>query len=116
MKTLRVAALTVLLTGTAVGLASPASAEPLSGTYTAEVIGRDGTPSLLGDSPWVFTPCGADCTRSAGREFRLHGNTWVSSMTTEDGVKCTTTFDNNSLSGMHGCSFMTFPMRLTKIG
>lgn len=64
----RIAATAAVLAGAAVGLASPASAEPLQGTYTAEVIASDGSASPLTNSPWVFTPCGPDCTRAADRE------------------------------------------------
>ncbi|ODQ87298.1 hypothetical protein BHQ18_24310 [Mycolicibacterium flavescens] len=98
----------------ALGLAVPAVAEPLSGTYTA-TIGDGATMTQT----WVFTPCGADCTSldigggAPAKEMRLQGNTW-SWTQTSDGVPCTTTIDAASLAGMTGCGGMTFPVRLSR--
>ncbi len=112
----RMAAVAAILAGASIVLASPASAEPLSGTYTAEVISPDGAPSPLTNSPWVFTACGPDCTRGGDREFRLQGNTWTDSSDADgDGIVCRTTFDNTSLTGMTGCGGMEFPLKLTKV-
>ena len=113
----RIAAMATVLAGASVGLAGPAAAEPLEGTYTAEVIGNDGSPSPLTDSPWIVTSCGADCARAGAREFHLQGNTWTSSSDPKgDGTVCTTTIDSGSLTGSTGCGFMTFPLKLTKVG
>lgn len=113
----RLGAICTVAVGTSVGLAAPVSAEPLVGTYTAEVIGNDGTTLALQDSPWVITSCGADCARANDREFRLQGSTWTSSSDEDgDGVVCTTTIDAGSLTGTTGCGFMTFPVKLTKVG
>jgi hypothetical protein len=101
------------LVGFSVGLAGTAAAETLDGTYT----GNDGTPSPLTDSPWVLTSCGPDCVRAGAREFHLQGNTWTASSDVDGhGIVCTTTIDNSSLTGTTGCGFMTFPLKLTKIG
>jgi hypothetical protein len=117
MMMMRIAAMAAIVAGASVGLASPASAEPLSGTYTAEVIGNNGVPSPLTNSPWAFAPCGPDCTRGGDREFRLQGDTWTASSDTDgDGIVCRTTFDNSSLTGMTGCGGMEFPLKLTKVG
>lgn len=112
----RIAAMAAVLAGTSMGLASPASAEALAGTYTAETIGLDGSASPFTDSPWVLTPCGPDCTSTGDREFRLQGNTWTDSKPAADGMPCRTTFDATTLTGMSGCDGMEFPIKLTKTG
>jgi hypothetical protein len=117
MMIMRTAAMTAVLVGLSVGVAGTASAETLDGTYTAEVFGNDGTPSPLTDSPWVLTSCGPDCVRAGARELHLQGNTWTASSDVDgDGIVCTTTIDNSSLTGTTGWGFMTFPLKLTKIG
>jgi hypothetical protein len=115
MKTTRVAALAAFLTGASVGLATPASAELLGGTYTA-VLGTGRTTTQT----WVFTPCGPGCAHldtgtGPTREMHLQGNTW-SALPFGDRNECSTTIDNASLSGTAGCSFMQFPVQLTKVG
>jgi hypothetical protein len=72
MKSMRIAAVAAVLTGASVGLAGPAYADPLSGSYTATVVSSMG---YLGDktATWVFTPCGPDCVRVSAQNSELHG-------------------------------------------
>jgi hypothetical protein len=104
----------VILAGGAVGLANPAAAEPLSGTYTADF--GSGTVQT-----WVLNPCGPDCLRldvgGPVRELHLQGNTWtVSDDIDGDGISCLWSIDNTSLAAVTGCGGMTFPGQLTKTG
>jgi hypothetical protein len=95
---LSTAAVVAAVCGVAVGSASPASAEPLSGTYSATAteggLGMDtGTVST-----WTFSPCGADCTHlhtGGGIEADLHlqDNVWNGA----DNKGCFATLDNGSL-------------------
>jgi len=113
---IRIAAVAALLAGASVGLASPASAEFLEGTYTADGIRPNGELSPMTDSPWVVISCGPGCLLTGSREFRLQGNTWTSSADPDgDGIVCTTTIDNSSLTGTSGCGFISLPMKLTKV-
>lgn len=116
MKLVGTVATAITLAGASLGLAGPALADSLEGTYTAEVIGVDGSASPLTNSPWVLTPCGPDCVSGGGREFHLQGNTWTSITAAPDGMPCPTTFDNASLTGKTGCGGMEFPLKLTKVG
>jgi hypothetical protein len=117
MNITRVAALAAILLGTSVGVAGPAHAEPISGTYSA-VIGTGSTTTQT----WVFTPCGPDCTsldRGAGltiQELRRQGTAWSYTYDDGSGVPCTTTIDSVSLAGETGCSFMKFPVQLIPAG
>jgi hypothetical protein len=84
--------------GVAVGLAGPASAEPLSGAYSATAI-EGGLGMETGTvSNWTLSPCGADCTHlhtGGGIETDLHlqDNVW----TGPDNKGCFATLDNSSL-------------------
>lgn len=100
---------------TAIALAIPAAADPLSGNYTAQPIGRAGSPVNL-----TFTPCGPDCTRlgAKGAEFELHlqGNTWTGTGTAPTGVSCTHSLDSVSLIWTHTCDGSpTISAQLTKV-
>jgi hypothetical protein len=96
--------------------ASPACADPLAGTYTAVISGKNGA---VATQTWVFTPCGAGCVSlSIGegappRQLHQEGNAWTWSQNS-DGVPCATTIDSTSLAGTTGCSFMAMPVQLSK--
>jgi hypothetical protein len=85
MKSVHIAALAAVLTGASVGLASPAYAEPLSGSYTATVTTSMG---YLGDktATWVLTPCGPDCVRVSDQSVELHaqGGDWIGTFELHD--------------------------------
>ena len=70
----------VVLAGAALGLASPASADPLSGSYNSTVTDGGGMLVPGSKSIAVLTPCGADCTHIKKGEIEsdLHpqGPTW----------------------------------------
>jgi hypothetical protein len=88
-----------VLAGAAVGLASPASAEPPSGEYTATVI--DGLKLSAGKSePATLTQCGADCTHlqlgQIGSDLHPQGDSWSGAFNAGYG-DCTFTVDNTSL-------------------
>jgi hypothetical protein len=99
MKSIRsTVAVAAAVCGVAVVLAGPASADPLSGAYTATAteggLGMDtGTVSA-----WTFSPCGADCTHlhtGGGIETDLHlqDNVWTGA----DNKGCFGSLDNGSL-------------------
>lgn len=115
MKATQLATFSAIWAGTVVGLASPASAEALTGPYTA-VIGNG--PTI--NETWTFTPCGPGCTNltmgnQAVRQLHLEGSTWKWSEN-QDGVMCITTIDSTTLAGLFGCVPMTLPLQLTKAG
>jgi hypothetical protein len=97
--TRRLAVCGVLL-GAAIGWASPASAEALSGSYTRTIIDGGGLFRNGATDEESFTPCGPDCTHmqiagnEGGHDFHLQGNNWVN---TDAGYICT--FDKDSLQG-----------------
>jgi hypothetical protein len=101
--------------GAAVGLASPAYAEPLSGTYTATATGDDGSTA---NANWVLTPCGADCLTlnwgvSSPEEMHRQGSIWTST----DSKGCITTMDEGSLAGSFVCPPKApVSVKLTKVG
>jgi hypothetical protein len=79
----------VVLAGAAVGLAGPASAEPLSGTYSATFNSSSGEmQTRAGDTlTFVLTPCGPDCTHlanpsepSTDKDLHLLGSLWTAVM------------------------------------
>jgi hypothetical protein len=78
-------ATTVVLAGTAVGLAGPAHADGFSGTFIPNGPGLNST--------WVVTPCGPDCARvsdSTGWTADAHpfGAVWRFVADLPDGTKC----------------------------
>ncbi|BDB44449.1 hypothetical protein Mkiyose1665_24540 [Mycobacterium kiyosense] len=98
------------LTCVAVGLAGPAHAELLEGTYAARVIEPQGFPT----NTWVFSSCGPDCLlRQIGSnentyvELHRQGTSWVGTA-----GSTTTTIDNASLVVHSG----PFVFELTKVG
>lgn len=86
----------IALAGASIGLASPASAAPLEGSYNGILI--DGAGQVLNSAPigLSFAPCGPDCTNlttpSQNIDMHLQGATWVA---TYDwgGTPCTITVD-----------------------
>lgn len=119
MKVVRAAAFSAVLAGASIGLASPASADLVDGTYTA-TMGSGATST----NTWVVTSCGPGCAHvevpglpNGTRDLRLEGSTWSETSDIDgDGVSCTTTVDNASLAGNTGCGFMVFPLQLTLAG
>lgn len=108
--TTRGLAAAVVLTGCAIGLASPASAELTDGTYemTYPTDGDGPPPRTI-----VVTSCGAGCIRTqvAGPynadEWHLQGDTWTAMA--NGSVK---TINNNTLAGTAN----NLVFQLTKIG
>jgi hypothetical protein len=96
MKTTRIAILAAAMAGAAVGLASPASAELLDGTYEMTYLKDPAPPDTV-----VITSCGAGCKHwqmsgpYVASEYHLQGNTWTA--TSADGLPMT--IDNNTLAG-----------------
>jgi len=111
MKTVQLSVVAAAVAIGSIALASPADAEPLSGTY--EVTDPAGTTQAT-TAPWVFTPCGSDCTQESNRVFHLQGNSWVWHGTTDDGMPCDTRIDATTLSGTTGC-VMQFQIQLHKV-
>lgn len=100
MKTMQIAAVAVVITGAALRLAGPASADPLSGSYRQTTVESSKFPpgSYM---PRVFTPCGPDCTRDVTNpnytvEFHLQGSTW-----SNQDPAGNDSFDANSLAGRY---------------
>jgi hypothetical protein len=111
----------IVLAAAALGLASPASAEPLSGNYTATVTASSGALlTRIGETiPLIFTPCGPDCTHMADpgeptvdKDLQRQGDTWTK---TNEGVGCTTTVNGNLVLTVD-CGNSTTVYQLTKNG
>jgi hypothetical protein len=104
MKATRIAVRVAAMAAAAVGLAGPASADPLSGSYTATVIegGMAGFHKTL-----VATPCGANCTHLEGTapvDLHLQGDSWTGTRPTRDpDVTCTVTVNSTSLVETDEC-------------
>jgi hypothetical protein len=105
MRIIRGIAVGAVLAATAVGLAGPASAEPLSGPYIGTMI----EPGVSGGevgliAHFLFTPCGPDCTTTQSEfgssDLRLQGNSWTES----SGDGCAWTVDGASLVIANQCS------------
>jgi hypothetical protein len=111
MKTVTRAAVAGVATIAAVGLAAPASAEPLSGNYTETILDNGGRMSIKngGFSAWVLTPCGPDCTHIHqidnpwDADVHLQGNTWSGTLIPG---RRTLTFDKDTLAGT---DVLTYP-------
>ena len=97
----------VVFAGVAVGLAGPASAEPLSGSFLATI--TDVTPAWDKANPGdamdvTLTPCGADCTTIAApkvptpwsTDLHLQGNTWTGTQPDNGFGPCPIALDNTS--------------------
>jgi hypothetical protein len=101
MKAIRIALLAALFAGASAVLAGPAYADELDGTYAATATGADGSSNT---ATWVLTSCGPDCRTlvwgSSVEDMHRQGTVWTS--TDNDG--CTTTLDENSLSGSFACA------------
>jgi major membrane immunogen (membrane-anchored lipoprotein) len=102
-------AVSVVLAGCAIGLASPASAELTDGTYQLTYSADPGpAPKTI-----VVTSCGDGCKLSQivgpynAVEYHLQGDTWTAP--SADGSVMT--IDNNTLAGTAN----TWAIQLTKI-
>ena len=91
-------AVAAMACGAALGLAGPASADALSGAYSATAI-EGGLGMDTGTvSNWTFSNCGVDCSHlhtSGGIETDLHlqNNVWSGA----DNKGCFASLDNSSL-------------------
>jgi hypothetical protein len=111
----------VVLAGAAVGLAVPASAEPLSGSYTETVIdgGMEGVTKMF-----VATACGPDCAHLVWNvpgvvgDLHSHGDTWTGTHNTrQPDVTCTVTINMKSLVDNEECGpFGNTRWRVAKTG
>lgn len=113
------------LAGAALGLASPASAEPPSGTYTATVtdVTAAGPPPIEigGTMIWAMTPCGADCTHleinppnAKGQEdLHMQGGSWANG---GNSLGCTRTINAEATSATEVCKYWTIQYALTRTG
>jgi hypothetical protein len=116
MKTIRFATLAAVMAGAAVGLAAPASAELLDGTYDRTGDGPAG--STFSQRTVAVTSCGAGCKNLAGTlmndevvQLHLEGNTWTGTNSFHDVL----TIDNNSLTGTETGSFLRDPVHFTYV-
>lgn len=111
MRTIRIVATAAVIAGASVVMASPASAEPLDGTYFVAA------PELAdGGFTWAFTSCGPDCVSvdgGSGGQLTRQGSAW--SGVTNAG--CNTTIDENSLAGTYACPMISaIAIQLSKVG
>jgi hypothetical protein len=68
----------VAVTGVALGLASPASAELTPGQYTGTMLDAGASGKQVGSTkPYEAAPCGPDCMMISGTELHRQGNTWT---------------------------------------
>lgn len=114
-----------VLSGLAVWLASPASAEPLSGSYTGTItaVNPAGQGANVGQTTtFTLTPCGPDCTTMAApnvnvpwaTDLHLQGNTWTGHA--NQAGDCALTLDNNSLAFTTVCPSVTIHQVLIRNG
>jgi hypothetical protein len=121
MKSLATLSATLVLAGAAVAMAGPASADPLSGPYTATVIDGGGHIEVGATQTWMFTPCGPDCThyRTPGKQagdLHLQADTWTGTTPWSSGGTCANTMDSNSLVFTMACPPATLVFQLAKGG
>ena len=104
----------------AVGLAGPAWAEPLSGTYTATPMRDDnGIGAMYPSTTYAFTPCGPDCTRlviGGGTVVDLHlqGNAWTGTWVSQSGISCTESVNSDAAFTSRNCGGQLLAHQLTK--
>lgn len=93
---LRAMAVGVAVTAAALGLAGPASADPVAGSYTGTMIDGAGRYENGSTSAASLTACGPDCFRiqmgSASRDLIREGGVWIA----REG-DCSYSLDNASL-------------------
>jgi hypothetical protein len=116
MKALKIAALSALIAGASIGLAGPASADPLDGAYTMVVTDGHGSLNNGASDDVVASPCGPDCSHlnapKWSADVHLAGNTWTG--VASNGM--TLSFDNNSLSGTTSKpGYATLDVQLRKV-
>ena len=112
----------IVMAGVAMVLASPASAEPLSGTYTATpVMDANGMAAMYPFTTYTFTSCGSDCTRlqigQAGGsvvELHLQDNAWTGTWVSESGISCTESVSSDAASTSRNCNGQVLAHQLTK--
>lgn len=113
MTIIRGLAVVAVLAGAAVGLAGPASAEPLSGDYTATVIDGGGGYREGKTATWTFAPCGPDCTQGGVGELHLQDGMWTGD---QPGTSCNTAIDASSLVMTRTCGNARVVWQLVKNG
>ncbi|WP_157546018.1 hypothetical protein [Mycobacterium sp. IS-1742] len=112
LRALRGLAVGVVLAGCAIGLASPASAELVDGTYQETFEGGSSSTTK------VVTSCGSGCklVRAANGttfEFHLQGNTWTATAPSGASV---VTINNDTLAGALDTGGMVSNFQWVKIG
>lgn len=116
----RTAVVAAAMAAAAVGLAGPASAEPLSGSYTETLIegGMAGFKQQL-----MATSCGPDCTHlqigvkpDNFAELHQQGDSWIGTRPQTDGQTCTVSINMNSLVNDENCPAAVQKWQLTKNG
>jgi hypothetical protein len=117
MKMTRVAILVATMTCAAVGLSGPASADPVSGPYTATVIQGAQTYKQGATDNWTVSSCGPDCTHldPLGMDLQRQGNAWTALWGPSN--SCTASLDNTSLVFTEACpGFPDLVIGLSKNG
>lgn len=92
-----------IVAGASIGVAGPASAEPLDGPYTHTITDNGGAPLHVGaQTPWVLSPCGPTCLHihqavdpEWDADVHLEGKTWAGTINEHR----TISFDKDSLAG-----------------
>jgi ABC-type nitrate/sulfonate/bicarbonate transport system substrate-binding protein len=119
----RALASVAIAAGAAVGLACPAAAEALSGTYTATPVpNENGMGVMYPSTTYTFTPCGPDCTRlliggEGGQVVDLHlqGNAWTGTWVSENGkISCTESVNSDGAYTSRLCNDKLLAHHLTK--
>lgn len=104
MKSPAIITAAALMVSAAIALVANASAQPLSGLFTAKIIDGGDMYRRGSTMTFIMTPCGRDCTHlETGRgkrgDLRLHGNAWSGpfGVSTNTGAPCTAILDSTSL-------------------
>jgi hypothetical protein len=112
MKFMRITTLAAVAAGAAVGLATPASAELVDGTYNRNAVGGPRGPGEEHPTTVVITSCGAGCkhveypgTNVPPEDYRLSGNIWTYE---NPDRKIIETIDNDTLATTLGSTAANF--------
>ncbi len=96
----RLLAAGVVLAGAAIGLAGPASAEPLEGSYTATVVGGSMAGVHL-PAPVIASGCGSDCTNlqilGTGTDLHPQSDTLTGTWPMKNGGTCAVSVNTQTL-------------------
>jgi hypothetical protein len=116
----------VVVTGAALGMASPTSAAPPTGSFVASVTESRGDIAAPVGSTLTLTliSCGPACVTVGTPKSRapwqsdlhLQGNTYTGTRTTPNGSNCALTLDSNATNFAQDCGDVYMRYQLSRSG